>query len=211
MFISWSKATKEWIFIPLHWFLFYNKCVTVSRSTFSRFNRFPSHFFQCFECVFVYENTATLKTCENCKLCAYNFCSVFIYLFPNFYWYVCTLNDMCIKDTRHTVLMLNDLYPILIVYSSISLCMCLYLCENFHLVDLLILFSFISIIVNFWYALTGNSFATAIRFSHGKSCENCIFNFHTWSCTNFPNIEYIRTKYRPNCSQFIYGIHAKVL
>lgn len=98
----------------------YNK--TVARSPFPRFSRFPRRnrdrdkeplrlVFFFFFLFLVVEKQATLKTCENCKLCAYN-SALLIYLF-NSILLICLFVERRHKahGTRHALL--NDLIPIL--------------------------------------------------------------------------------------------------
>lgn len=90
----------------------YNKTV-------ARFSRFPRRnreratqiFFLFGFWFLVVEKQATLKTCENCKLCAYN-SALLIYLF-NSILLICLFVERRHKayGTRHVLL--NDLIPIL--------------------------------------------------------------------------------------------------
>lgn len=155
-------------------------------------------------CVYVNKNYERLW--KHVKIVNYVLIISLLYLFIyfNFYWYVCTLNDVCYEDTRHP-------------FNSISFHFQLALCVFFFL--LLLLFSFsvknslrrfsffsdvVVVVVDFSQFYLGSfrlSLFSVCAYSQSlqlpfelviaRSCKNLTFIFHTWSCTScrfFPPI-----------------------
>lgn len=128
MFIS----LLEWARYKIFLYIVYIDRASSSRCTrspFPRFTQFPTATFLLsfrhsydfvYVCVYLCENKRLRKHVKivNCVLII-SF-RIYLFIYFNFYWYVCTLSDMCYKDTRHIVC--APLIPFHFLHKFSSLC-----------------------------------------------------------------------------------------